>query len=94
MENKDIEEYEIFYKDTLIGILKVDLKTNKHCFVPNRDGVNKVKDRACLLKCMENGTNGFEENIPFFENRLRNMKRLGLTVGNYQTDNFVLRLIK
>ena len=87
-----MEEYEIFYDDTLIGLLIVDEKKKKHKYIPNEEGVEKVKEKACLLKCMIEGTNDFVDVIPFFENRLFNIKRLGLKVGNYQTDKFVLRL--
>lgn len=93
MDKKELEKYEVFYKDTLIGILTVDVIKNKYCYDPNYEGVEKVKDTACLIKVMIEGSNGFIEPIPFFQNRLMNMKRLGLQVGNYQTDWFVIREI-
>lgn len=93
MDKKTIEEYEVFYKDTLIGILTVDTIEDRYCYEPNNEGVEKVKDTACLLKVMIEGSNGFIEPIPFFQNRLRNMKRAGLRVVNYQTDWFIIRKI-
>lgn len=93
MDKKTTEKYEVFYKDTLIGILTVDTVEDRYCYEPNNEGVEKVKDTACLLKVMIEGSNGFIEPIPFFQNRLRNMKRLGLQVANYQTDWFIIRKI-
>lgn len=88
-----IETYEFFYKNVLIGILKVDITENKHQYEPIYQGVEAVKKNACLDRVMIEGTNGFEETIPFFENRLYNMKRAGLREVNYQTDYFLLRRI-
>jgi len=87
-----LERYEVFYKLELIGILTVDTEANKYKYDPRKEGVDAVKNTACLLKVMENGT-GFDSPIPFFQNRLMNMKRCGLTQVNYQTDNFTIRLM-
>ena len=86
-------KYEVFYTDVLIGILTVDEETDEYAYTPVYDGVKKVRDTACLLKVMENGTDGFGPSIPFFANRLMNMKRCGLHQVNYQTDNFLIKEI-
>lgn len=91
MEKPLIERYELFYRDVLIGTLEVDPVTKKHNYIPDADGVAEVSDRANLLRVMKEGTADFGEPIPFFENRLRNMKRFGLHEMNYQTDFFTLR---
>lgn len=39
MDKKELEKYEVFYKDTLIGILTVDVIKNKYCYEPNFEGV-------------------------------------------------------
>lgn len=89
-----MEKYKVFYKDVLIGCLSVD-EEYKYCYEPVLEGVEKVKDTACLLKVMENGTNGnFGEPIPFFQERLRYMKLWKLGAINYQTDNFVIQRIQ
>lgn len=88
-----IETYEVFFEDVLIGILKVDISNKKHLYEPNKNGIEKVNERACLLKVMINGTNGFEELIPFFENRLYNMRRSNLRQVNYQTDKYTVKRI-
>ena len=88
-----MEQYEVFYRDTLIGHLTVDTATNRYRYTPNPEGVREVEDTACLLRVMKEGTDGFEEPIPFFQNRIYNMKRWNLTVVNYQTDNYTLRLL-
>ncbi len=89
-----MEKYEIFYKDILIGILFVN-DEYKYCYEPNKNGVEEIKDTACLLKVMENGTNGiFGEPIPFFQERLRYMKLWNLDVIRYHTDYFTVKKIK
>lgn len=88
-----MEKYEVFYKDVLIGNLFVN-NEYKYCYEPVSEGVERVKDSACLLRVMEEGTNGaFGEPIPFFQERLRYMKLWKLGVINYQTDNFVIKKI-
>ena len=88
-----MEKYEVYYDDTLIGKLFVNGEY-KYCYEPDFEGVEKVKNRACFLKVMENGTNGeFGEPIPFFQERLRYMKLWKLGVINYQTDKFVIKRI-
>ena len=88
-----VRKYEVYYKDDLIGILEVELETRKHKFIPNAQGVEKTKEKACHIVEILNGTEGFVNPIPFFENRLINGERLGLTVINYQTDNYVIKRV-
>ena len=89
-----MEKYEISYDNTLIGFLWVN-EDYKYRYEPFPEGVEKVKGHACLLKVMENGTDGeFSEPIPFFQERLRYMKLWKLGVINYQTDKFVIKRIE
>lgn len=94
MSGISTEKYEVFYKDVLIGILTVDVADCKHRYEPNAEGVAKVESTACLIRVMKEGTDGFTEKIPFFENRLYNMKRAGLHEVSYQTDWFLIREIQ
>ena len=86
-------KYEVFYTDVLIGILTVDEDSDQYAYSPVSEGVSRVREKACLLKVMENGTDGFVPSIPFFANRLMNMKRWNLHQVNYQTDKFLIREI-
>jgi len=89
-----MEKYEIFYDKVLIGFLWVN-EDYKYRYEPFLEGVEKVRERACLLRVMENGTDGaFGEPIPFFQERLRYMKLWKLGVINYQTDKFVIARIE
>ena len=89
-----MEKYKVYYSDVLIGKLFVN-DEYKYCYEPVFEGVEKVKNKACLLKVMENGTKGeFIEPIPFFQERLRYMKLWKLGVINYQTDKFVISKIE
>ena len=85
-----MEKYGVFYGETRIGFLWVN-EDYKYCYEPFPEGVEKVKDFACLLRVMKEGTNGeFIEPIPFFQERLRYMKLWKLGVINYQTDKYVI----
>lgn len=84
------EHYEVYYRDILIGRLSVD-ENGRHAYKPEKAGIAAVEDRVCLLRVMKEGTDGYGEPIPFFQNRLYNMKRNGLHQMNYQTDWFWIR---
>ncbi len=84
--------YQLFYREHLIGVLEVNPE-NKHKFTPNEEGVKLAKEITSLTKEMMEGTDGFVEPIPFFQNRLMNMERNGLSEINYQTDYFLLKRI-
>lgn len=84
--------YQLFYREHFIGILEVNPE-NKYKFTPDKEGVNRAKEITSLTKEMMEGTDGFVDPIPFFQNRLMNMKRNGLDRINYQTDFFLLKKI-
>ena len=89
-----METYKVYYKDVFLGTLLVN-EEYRYSYSPDFEGVEKVKDHACLLKVMENGTNGeFIEPIPFFQERLRYMKLWKLDVIGYHTDYFVIKKVK
>ena len=67
--------YGIFYKDVKIGILEVSANGNQHRYTPNPDGIVLVKDYVPLTKTMLEGTNGWEDAIPFFRNRIEDARR-------------------
>ena len=83
--------YEVYYKDICLGILKVDTVSNRHAYTPYADAVQQVKEKACLIREMVEGTDGFVAPIPFFQNRLMNMKRNGLSQLRYHTDYFGIK---
>ena len=88
-----MEKYEVYYDEVIIGFLYV-YDDYKYCYEPVLEGVEKVKERACLLRVMEEGTGGeFGDPIPFFQERIRYMKLWKLGVINYQTDKFVVARI-
>lgn len=67
--------YRIFYEDVEIGMLEVSEDGNQHNYTPNPKGIVLVKNYAPLTKKMLEGTNGWEEAIPFFKNRIENARR-------------------
>lgn len=86
-----MEQYNVYWKNVYIGRLTVDNTTRQHFYEPYPEGVEKVKEKAILLVKMINGTDGFVTPIPFFQNRLYNMKRAGLEEIGYHTDYFVMK---
>lgn len=86
-----MERYEVFYRDRLIGLLAVDPETGMHCYEPDAAGTSAVQEIVALEHELLNGTSGFAAPIPFFQNRLKYMKRFGLREINYQTDYFTVR---
>ncbi|MDO4481672.1 MAG: hypothetical protein Q4C14_02950 [Bacillota bacterium] len=89
-----MEIYELSYKDTFLGTLTVDTVTGKYSFQPDFPGVDAAKENTVLIVEIENGTKGFVPPIPFFQDRIRNMKRSNLEEIRYHTDYFVLRKVK
>lgn len=85
------KQYKVFYREYHIGTLYVELDTQKHCYVPVSDSIERIKDTVPLIPEMCDGTNGYVDPIPFFQNRLMNMYRNGLKEINYQTDYFLIK---
>lgn len=88
-----MEVYEVYYKDVFISLLKVDTTINKYEYVPNKENVKKVKSEVWLIKEMIDGTEGFVAPIPFFQNRIMNMKRSQLNELRYHTDYFLIKKV-
>lgn len=86
-----MEIYKLRFQDTFLGTLTVDTVTGKYAFEPDLAGVEAVKEKTVLTVEIEKGTNGFVPPIPFFQNRIQNMKRAHLEEIRYHTDYFVLR---
>lgn len=86
-----MERYELRFQDTFLGTLMVDTTTGKYAFTPDAAGVAAVREKTVLIREILEGTNGFVPPIPFFQNRVHNMKRSGLDEIRYHTDYFILR---
>ena len=89
-----MEFYKLSFQDTFLGTLTVDTVTGKYAFEPDFAGVNAIKEEMVLIVEVERGTNGFVPPIPFFQNRIHNMKRANLEEIRYHTDYFVLQRVK
>ena len=89
-----MEFYKLSFQDTFLGTLTVDTVTGKYAFEPDFAGVDAVKEKTVLIVEVERGTNGFVPPIPFFQNRIRNMKRTHLEEIRYHTDYFILQRVK
>lgn len=94
VQDNIIKQYEVFYREYLIGYLAVEVATEKHSYRPVMKNIEYVSKKTSLISEMFHGTNGYVEPIPFFQNRLINMKRNGLKEINYQTDYFLIREVE
>ena len=86
-----MEHYEVYYRDTFLGMLTVDTAADRYAYVPCQDAVAQVKEEVALIREMVEGTAGFVPPIPFFQSRLRNMRRFGLSELHYHTDYFCIK---
>ena len=82
--------YSVFWKDVLIGTLSVN--NNQHRYIPNYDGINKLKGKAPLVASVTKAYD-WGEKIPFFDSRIRNCERFGTEDYTYQTDHYKLELL-
>lgn len=89
-----MEIYKLSFQDTFLGTLTIDTVTGNYAFEPDFTGVDAVKEKTVLIVEVERGTNGFVPPIPFFQNRIRNMKRANLEEIRYHTDYFILRKVR
>lgn len=89
-----METYKLSFQDTFLGTLTVDTVTGKYAFEPDFAGVDAVKQKTVLIVEIAEGTKGFVPPIPFFQNRIQNMKRANLNEIRYHTDYFVLQKIR
>lgn len=89
-----MELYKLSFQDTFLGTLTVDTVTGNYAFEPDFAGVDAVKEKTVLIVEVARGTNGFVPPIPFFQNRICNMKRANLEEIRYHTDYFVLQRVK
>ena len=86
--------YKLCFQDTFLGTLTVDTDTGMYAFEPDFAGVDAVKEKTILIVEVERGTNGFVPPIPFFQNRIHNMKRSHLEEMRYHTDYFILQGVR
>lgn len=86
-----MERYELSFKDSFLGTLMVDTTGEKYAFHPDAAGIAAAKEETVLIREIVEGTDGFVPPIPFFQSRIRNMKRVGLEELRYHTDYFILR---
>ena len=73
--------------------LTVDTVTGKYAFEPDFAGVDAVKQKTVLIVEIAKGTKGFVPPIPFFQSRIRNMKRAHLDEIRLHTDYFILHKV-
>lgn len=84
-------KYNIFYKDTKIGVLEIN-EIGQHRYTPDDTGIKEFKESLSIFYELLVPTD-WREPIPFFENRIRDAKRFSQEndISN-QTDLF--RMVK
>ena len=89
-----MEIYKLSFQNTFLGTLTIYTVTGQYSFEPDFAGVDAVREKTVLIVEVEKGTKGFVPPIPFFQNRIQNMKHANLEEIRYHTDYFVLRKVK
>lgn len=85
-----MKKYTLYYMDIFLGTLIIN-EQKQYAFIPNEEGIQKVKDETVLIVEILYGTNGFVDAIPFFQNRINNMEKNKLESIRYHTDYFILK---
>ncbi len=86
-------KYEIYCKNTLIGVLEIN-SDGQYKYTPNNEGVEVAKKEVSLIHEMQVKSD-WREPIPFFKNRIDNAKRFsdGKIIA-YHTDPFKMICIE
>lgn len=79
-------KYQIFYKETLIGVLEINEK-GQYRYTPDVEAVESLKNEVPLTREMIEKSD-WREPIPFFKERIENGSRFNLDVIRYHTDLF------
>ena len=82
-----MKTYHVYWEDTLIGTLIIH--QNQHRYLPNFEGIQKLKDKAPLLAQTTTPYDWGKE-IPFFASRIANCERFGTDDYTYYTDHYRL----
>lgn len=79
-------KYQIFYKETLIGVLEIN-EEGQYRYTPDVEAVETLKNEVPLTREMLEKSD-WREPIPFFKERIENGSRFNLDVIRYHTDLF------
>ena len=90
-----MEEYKIYYKRNLIGILVRDTKKKKHRYTPEKEISPNVREQLKMFPELLENSQEWSEPIPVLENRIRDARRFGQikNIAN-QTDGFRIKKIR
>lgn len=68
-----IEEYELYYKNIIIGKFNLDINTNYCNYYPLTDNINKIDD--LIVKLVSNEFHGNVMDFSFIYSRVKDMKK-------------------
>lgn len=86
-----MKTYKVYWEDILIGTLSVN--NDMYSYIPNFEGINKLKGKAPLIAQVTKPYD-WGEKIPFFAARIANCERFGTEDYTYNTDHYKLELVK
>lgn len=76
--------YNLFYKNQLIGTIKLDLGNNYVTY-------KSIQNDEPILELLKYDYYVLLDNFPFIKNRIDNMNKFNLQEVNYSTDNYTLK---
>ena len=86
-----MDTYDLFWKDTHLGVLEVDGE-GRHRYRVDPTHVDFLEKTAPMdPRLLQDSEGDFGPPIPFFKARLETMAAWNLTSLNYQTDWFLLK---
>lgn len=85
-----LEIYKLYYKNIYIG--KLEVIDNLECIYTHNSNIdNEIIN--LILRDFIYDKKGSINDFPFFESRIRNMKKFNLTSVKYQTDFYELKQV-
>lgn len=87
-----IEEYELYYKEILIGRFNLDINTNYCNYYPLADNINKIDD--LIVKLVSNEFHGNIIDFSFTNSRVKDMRKFNnLTECKYMNNSYWIKRI-
>jgi hypothetical protein len=88
-----IEEYELYYKNIIIGNFNIDTNNNFCNYYPLIDNINKIDD--LIVKLVSNEFHGNIIDFSFINSRIKDMKKFNnLTECKYVNNSYWIKRVR
>ncbi len=87
------EEYELYYKNIIIGKFDIDTNTNFCNYYPLIDNINKIDDN--IIKILLNEFHDNVMNFSFIYSRIKDMKKfVNLKECKYMNNSYWIKMVR